>query len=185
MLVDHPSFWQAHLERISDFLLVGKGIWWNECENGDIQFFDAKGNPESLEAGPLLHHFRSSSFKSEESFLKKCWLKCLEQKSDLPLLRLQIEDENGNLVVHHTNIESDDHMMPSAEVIGDAPLPGDEVVNQHMVNDVVGDDGGNVCDVTARNDLGSLCEVVDSNVVADECNDVVDDADLQGEVRGR
>ena len=108
----------------------------------------------------------------------------MEQKSDLPLLRLQIEDENGNLVVHHTNIESDDHMIPSVEVIGDAPLPGDEVVNQRMVNDVVGDDGGNVCDVTARNDLGSLCEVVDSNVVADECNDVVDDADLQGEVRG-
>ena len=30
MLVNHPSSWQAHLERISDFLLVGKGFWWNK-----------------------------------------------------------------------------------------------------------------------------------------------------------
>jgi hypothetical protein len=86
MLVNHPSSWQAHLERISDFLLAGKGVWWNESDNGDINFFDAKGNVESPEAGPLLHHFRSSSFKSEESYLKKCWLECLEQKSDLPIL---------------------------------------------------------------------------------------------------
>ena len=86
MLVNHPSSWQAHLERISDYLLAGKGVWWNESDNGDINFFDAKGNVESSEAGPLLHHFRSSSFKSEESYLKKCWLECLEQKSDLPIL---------------------------------------------------------------------------------------------------
>jgi hypothetical protein len=63
MLVNHPSSWQAHLERISDFILLGKGVWWDECENGDILFFDAKGSPESLEKGPFLHHFRSSSFK--------------------------------------------------------------------------------------------------------------------------
>jgi hypothetical protein len=100
MLVNHPSSWQAHLERISDFILLGKGLWWDECENGDILFFDAKGSPESLEKGPLLHHFRSSSFKSEESYLKKCWLKCVEQRSDLLILRLQIEDTNGNMVVH-------------------------------------------------------------------------------------
>ena len=74
MLVNHPSSWQAHLERISDYLLAGKGVWWNESDNGDINFFDAKGNVESSEAGPLLHHFRSSSFKSEDSYLKKFWL---------------------------------------------------------------------------------------------------------------
>jgi hypothetical protein len=38
MLVNHPSSWQAHLERISDFVLVGKGAWWSECENGNIHF---------------------------------------------------------------------------------------------------------------------------------------------------
>ncbi len=93
ILVNHPSSWQAHLERISDFLLVCKGFWWDESDNGDIHFTDAKKNPESLERSPLLHHFRS-----EETYLKKCWLKCLEQKTNLPILRLQIEDENGNMV---------------------------------------------------------------------------------------
>ena len=120
MLVNHPSSWQAHLERISDFLLAGKGVWWNESDNGDINFFDAKGNVESSEAGPLLHHFRSSSFKSEESYLKKCWLECLEQKSDLPILRLQIEDENGNMVVHQINDASSNPVMPWVQVVSDA-----------------------------------------------------------------
>ena len=61
---------------------------------GIIHFFDAKGNPESVEKGPLLHHFRSSSFKTEESYLKDCWLRCVEQRSHLPIVRLQVEDIN-------------------------------------------------------------------------------------------
>ena len=145
MLVKHPSSWQAHLERISDFLLVGKGFWWDESENGDIHFMDAKGNPESMEKGPLLHHFRSSTFKSEETYLKKCWLKCLEQKPNLPILRLQIEDENGNMVSVDT---SADH------------IPNDEQMNaakdkNEMVKCVVdeGDSGNLVGDDAVRDEL--------------------------------
>ena len=124
MLGNHPSYWQAHLERISDFLLVGKGVWWNECDNGDIHFFDAKGNPESLEKGPLLHHFRSSSFKTEESYLKDCWLKCVEQRSHLPIFRLQVEDVNGNMVVHHINSALGDKSMPNVE---------DDILNKFLL----------------------------------------------------
>lgn len=41
----HPHIWQAHLERISDFLLCGPGTWWKD--NGDsIEFFDG---PEEVD----------------------------------------------------------------------------------------------------------------------------------------
>ena len=36
---NNASQWQAHLERISDYLLPGKGIWWNETDKG-IEFYD-------------------------------------------------------------------------------------------------------------------------------------------------
>jgi hypothetical protein len=140
ILVNHPSSWQAHLERISDFLLVGKGFWWDESDNGDIHFTDAKGNPESLERGPLLHHFRSSTFKSEETYLKKCWLKCLEQKTNLPILRLQVEDENGNMVsvnasVDHICTTSNDEEMNAAK---DENTMAKGVIDENDLGNLVG-----------------------------------------------
>ena len=46
IMINHPASWQAHLERISDFLRVGRGVWWDTNENGDTHFFDSKGSPE-------------------------------------------------------------------------------------------------------------------------------------------
>ncbi len=140
ILANHPSSWQAHLERISDFLLVGKGFWWDESDNGDIHFIDATGNPESLERGPLLHHFKSSTFKSEETYLKKCWLKCLEQKTNLPILRLQIEDENGNMVsvnasVDHICTTSNDEEMNAAK---DENTMAKGVIDENDLGNLVG-----------------------------------------------
>ena len=59
MLVRNARPCQAHLERICDFLLVGEGIWWRRCQNGDIEFLDAEGNPETSPHGPTVHHFLS------------------------------------------------------------------------------------------------------------------------------
>ena len=48
MVID-PDFcdnrdYQAHLERISDFLLVGEGVWWHrEEDTGDFVFHDGDG----------------------------------------------------------------------------------------------------------------------------------------------
>ena len=50
-----------------------------ELENGDIEFFYAKGNPDAVPQGPTLHHFRSSNFKSRGELLKSCWQMCLER----------------------------------------------------------------------------------------------------------
>ena len=100
MLTRNPRVWQAHLERISDFLLAGGGIWWRKCNNGDIEFFYAKGNPEAVPEGPKLHHFRSSNFKAEENYLRDCWKMCLERKVAMPIDvgQIQIENAEGNMV---------------------------------------------------------------------------------------
>jgi hypothetical protein len=39
-----PTHHQAHLERISDFLLLGKGVWWTQTSDG-IEFFDGATTP--------------------------------------------------------------------------------------------------------------------------------------------
>ena len=80
MLTRNPRVWQAHLERISDFLLAGGGIWWRTCKNSDIEFFYAKGNPEAVPEGPKLHYFRSSNFKAEENCPRDCSKICLKKK---------------------------------------------------------------------------------------------------------
>ena len=61
MLIEkHVRSWQAHLERISDFLLSGQGGWWLEQENGDVEFLDGEEAATTHPQGPLLHHFCSS-----------------------------------------------------------------------------------------------------------------------------
>ena len=62
-----PTHHQAHLERISDFLLLGKGVWWTQTSNG-IEFFDGATSPTSNENGPHLHHFRSANLGDVDSY---------------------------------------------------------------------------------------------------------------------
>ncbi len=50
--------WQAHLERISRFLVHGEGTWWKRVDEG-YQFLDGNSDPDQ-QSGPALHHFRHS-----------------------------------------------------------------------------------------------------------------------------
>ena len=72
----HRSDYQAHLERISDFLLPGKDIWWALTEEG-VQFKDGEDEADQRIGGPPLHHFRSSDQVKEEEYLKETWSKCI------------------------------------------------------------------------------------------------------------
>ena len=97
LIENHIRSWQAHLERISDFLLPGKGSWWLEQENGNVKFFDGERAVSTHQQGPLLHHFRSSSFSAEEKYLQKCWKQCLENGVALPINVVWVEDEHGQM----------------------------------------------------------------------------------------
>ena len=75
---------QAHLERVSDFLLQGYGVWWKRVEGG-IEFLDGKQQDSSNLHGPTLHHFQSSNMQGEIAYLEKCWIDCLEKGIEVPL----------------------------------------------------------------------------------------------------
>ena len=63
-ILKFPDYFQAHLERISDFLLPGQGVWWDVAENG-ITFKDGPDEPQYRPQGPPLHHYCSWNIKDE------------------------------------------------------------------------------------------------------------------------
>ncbi len=93
------EMYQAHLEKIGDFLLCGKGVWWHaDEESKEIVFHDGKGQPEFREQGPPMHHFRSSSFQSESLYLKEKWNQCY-RKGDvpLPIRKIKVYNPSGSV----------------------------------------------------------------------------------------
>ena len=105
LIKKHIRSWQSHLERISDFLLPGKGSWWLEDESGNVEFLDGEKAASSHTGGPILHHFRSSSFSREEEYLQKCWNECLKNGVTLPIKDIRVEDKHGQLKVIRRSLE--------------------------------------------------------------------------------
>lgn len=66
-----PHQYQAHLERISDFLVGGAGSWWREI-NGNIEFFDAFIPTSSIPQHQMFH-YRSTTLTNIESYLLMKW----------------------------------------------------------------------------------------------------------------
>lgn len=94
----YSQWWQAHLERISDFLLPGKGVWWqHDSESNNIEFFDSEPGQSFEEEGPTLHHFRSNSLKEKESFLTECREECIPKYIPLPAYFLYQENQTGKV----------------------------------------------------------------------------------------
>ena len=54
----HRTATLSHLQRISDYLELGPGTWYNISDNGSIEFFDGDAMPRSLPQGPRLSHYR-------------------------------------------------------------------------------------------------------------------------------
>ena len=93
--------WQAHLERISDILLLGERIWWK-----GVIFHDGPHQPNSHEEGLETHHFRSSKLKSKEKYLKQCWETIMEQKIPVPTSTI-IHDREDGLICYMLRIYYD------------------------------------------------------------------------------
>ena len=68
--LQHMSIhYQAHLERISDYLLQGPGIWWQYVEDG-VEFFDVHlPYPQQQTLIPSSHHFRSSTLGDVDTYM--------------------------------------------------------------------------------------------------------------------
>lgn len=57
LLKKFPLLVQSHLERIPDFLLPGRNVWWSVDAEG-LTFNDGPGNDNNRPEGPQLRHFR-------------------------------------------------------------------------------------------------------------------------------
>ena len=102
LIKKYSSSWQAHLERISDFLLPGEGVWWSQ-DDDFVEFFDACGEAEFRDEGPPLHHFRSSTLKNEDQYLKRCWQQCLEREVIIPTHIIRDESQDGKVMRIYTD----------------------------------------------------------------------------------
>ncbi|CAB4002167.1 Hypothetical predicted protein [Paramuricea clavata] len=131
IITRHSKSWQTHLERISDFLMFGRGVWWTSNEEGDVEFFDSmQSGVDSRSEGPKLHHFRSSNFKEEEDHLHKCWSVCIEKKILLPLHVLRLKDATTD-----TFIPTQTQFLKNQELSDDASNDAsmeDEANSEHI-----------------------------------------------------
>ena len=92
----HPYLWQAHLERISDYLVHGPGVWW-KCHSESIEFVDGPDEDDSKCVRPPLHHFRSVNLKEEEAYLEENWDICIRNNIPLPLCTPKVYNSEGDL----------------------------------------------------------------------------------------
>ena len=96
--IKYPREWQTFLEQISDFLAVGKAIWWSQNHNS-ITFYDGADMPCARPEGPPLHHFRNWCIIDEEKYLSTNWKKCLDNRSVIPNSSIiKIYDDVGDFV---------------------------------------------------------------------------------------
>ena len=123
MLTRNYSPWQAHLERICDFLLAGEGIWWRTCNDGDIESFIPRETLRQFLKDHFCIIFTPATSK-EETYLKCCWQTCLEKKIKMPIKVLQVENHEGNMVFVVDNwdavVASCDDMGASCAAVDDS-----------------------------------------------------------------
>ena len=88
--------YQAHLERISDYLLQGPGIWWQYVEDG-VEFSDVNiHHPQLQTQTPSAHHFRSLTLGDVDTYLLSKWEQCQEEKIELPAQYIRTYQTNGD-----------------------------------------------------------------------------------------
>ena len=92
----NPSLHQAHLERISDFLLPGPGIWWQHTP-ARIEFFDGYHSPSERPEGPEVHHVRSVSLLDIDIYLHTKCEECCHSQVHLPANHIRQYESDGYL----------------------------------------------------------------------------------------
>lgn len=91
--------WQAHLQRIADFL-IEEEAWWKKTEFG-VEFFDTE-HPETFPLKPRVSHFRSTSIELIEKSLRDSWKEILEKGKIIPthILFLQNQHQSTSAIMN-------------------------------------------------------------------------------------
>ena len=135
----YPHAFQAHLEKIADFLHCGEGIWWQHIMAG-VEFLDGPDEKESQDDGPPLHHFRTHTLKSEEKYLKDCWKECITNEIPIPHPPARIYDDDGNLqlFMKYTRFLKDDDSTDDES--SDEEVNENDTIYENDISDFQQDD---------------------------------------------
>ena len=66
----YPQDWQAYLETVSDFIVLGEGITWQQ-NTERVEFLDSENIV--AHAMPPLHNFRAWNLQQEQIYLEEQW----------------------------------------------------------------------------------------------------------------
>ncbi|XP_069103113.1 LOW QUALITY PROTEIN: uncharacterized protein [Argopecten irradians] len=156
-ITDNTSLFQSHLERIADFLLRGKGTWWQFCGSG-IEFLDGPTESKYKESGPSVESFISTSLKKRKRTLSQCWSQCLESacagKLELPAKRLRVNNRVINLP------------RPETERIPASPYHGD-------TSTIILQEGGDTMENNGERIPASSCNDDTNTVIQQEVGDAI------------
>ena len=138
IILKYPHAFQAHLEKIADFLHCGEGIWWWYIMAG-VEFLDGPGEKESQDDGPPLHHFCTDRLKSEEKYLKDCWKECITNEIPIPHPLVRIYDDDGNLqFIKYTGFLKDDDS--TADESSDKEVNENDTIYENDISDTQQDE---------------------------------------------
>ena len=134
----NPKAWKCHLEQISDYILCGEKVWWNE-DQYIVEFLDTTHDYEHQSKGPTLKHFRSTSLKEVETYLKSCWEKCEENQVPMPFTQeegFKEIMESEYLTAENNKCNEACEMQPASEVMFQTePENGlDDVIDLEVVS---------------------------------------------------
>ncbi len=117
LLTNRSSSWQAHLQRLSTYLVLGHGEWWREDEAGFV-FHDSDSDPDFRESGPNLHHFRTTTLQEVFQVQRESWKMIVDQHIPLPALQIKLFDhDNGSL----TEVRNFPSQLQSTTVLPSQP----------------------------------------------------------------
>ena len=130
-IITRISSWQAHLQRLSRYLVCGEGIWWHTVDKG-YEFHDGNHSPDFHVQdfhvqGPDFLHFRHTTLKELEEKIAKIWEQVLCESVTLPTPYIKLYDEDGKLT-GYKYFDNLDH------------APMDTTTTQTVKNDTVEED---------------------------------------------
>ena len=77
-------------------MVQGEGAWWHRISDGSVHFHDSSDDPEFLDAGPQLLHFRNSEVMDATRCSSACWQDAIDRKVSLPIDVVRCYDDHGD-----------------------------------------------------------------------------------------
>ena len=123
----YPQDWQAYLETVSDFIVLGEGTTWQQNTEG-VEFLDSEN--VAAHAMPPLHHFRAWNLQQEQIYLQEQWRHCIVNPTTIPSQYINVYDKNGDPI--QKKILNNLKCLPKIKTTTECEENNDSVPNDNM-----------------------------------------------------